>query len=63
VWTTFSADQVDLDYRRPEVLAAVLDVLLTYVERGARMLRLDADHLPVEGAGHRQRAPARRPTR
>ncbi len=42
VWTTFSADQVDLDYRRPEVLAAVLDVLLTYVERGARLLRLDA---------------------
>jgi glucosylglycerate phosphorylase len=42
VWTTFSDDQVDLDYRRPEVLAAVLDVLLTYVERGARLLRLDA---------------------
>lgn len=42
VWTTFSADQVDLDYRRPEVLAAVLDVLLGYVERGARLLRLDA---------------------
>jgi glucosylglycerate phosphorylase len=42
VWTTFSADQVDLDYRRPQVLAAVLDVLLTYVERGARLLRLDA---------------------
>lgn len=42
VWTTFSADQVDLDYRRPEVLAAVLDVLLRYVERGARLLRLDA---------------------
>jgi glucosylglycerate phosphorylase len=42
VWTTFSADQVDLDYRRPEVVAAVLDVLLTYVARGARFLRLDA---------------------
>jgi len=42
VWTTFSADQVDLNYRCPEVLAAVLDVLLTYVERGARLLRLDA---------------------
>jgi glucosylglycerate phosphorylase len=42
VWTTFSADQVDLNYRRPEVLAAVLDVLLSYVERGARLLRLDA---------------------
>ena len=42
VWTTFSADQVDLEYRRPEVLAAILDVLLGYVERGARLLRLDA---------------------
>jgi glucosylglycerate phosphorylase len=42
VWTTFSSDQVDLNYRRPELLAAVLDVLLTYVERGARLLRLDA---------------------
>jgi glucosylglycerate phosphorylase len=42
VWTTFSADQVDLDYHRPEVLAAVLDVLLRYVEHGARLLRLDA---------------------
>jgi len=42
VWTTFSTDQVDLNYRRPELLAAVLDVLLTYVERGARFLRLDA---------------------
>ncbi len=42
VWTTFSADQVDLDFRRPEVTAAVLDVLLRYVERGARLLRLDA---------------------
>ena len=42
VWTTFSDDQVDLNYRRPEVMAAVLDVLLTYVERGARLLRLDA---------------------
>jgi sucrose phosphorylase len=42
VWTTFSSDQVDLNYRRPELLAAVLDVLLNYVERGARLLRLDA---------------------
>lgn len=42
VWTTFSADQVDLNYRDPEVLLAVLDVLLGYVERGARLLRLDA---------------------
>ena len=41
-WTTFSADQVDLDYRTPEVLIKVLEVLLAYVERGANVLRLDA---------------------
>jgi glycosidase len=42
VWTTFSADQVDLDYREPDVLVAVTAVLLDYVARGATMLRLDA---------------------
>jgi len=41
-WTTFSEDQVDLDYRTPEVLLRVLEILLTYVERGADVLRLDA---------------------
>jgi sucrose phosphorylase len=42
VWTTFSADQADLDYRNPEVMLAVVDVLLRYVERGADVIRLDA---------------------
>lgn len=42
VWTTFSADQIDLDYANPEVLLAVLRVLLAYVARGAELLRLDA---------------------
>jgi len=42
VWTTFSADQADLDFSEPEVLLAVLDTLLFYAERGARYLRLDA---------------------
>jgi glycosidase len=41
-WTTFSPDQVDLDYRTPEVLLRVLKVLLAYVEHGANVLRLDA---------------------
>jgi len=41
-WTTFSPDQVDLDYRTPELLLRVLEVLLTYVRRGASVLRLDA---------------------
>ncbi len=42
VWTTFSADQVDLNYQNPEVLLAAVDVLLDYVAHGAAYLRLDA---------------------
>lgn len=42
VWTTFSADQVDLDVREPAVLLALLDVLLFYVSQDARLIRLDA---------------------
>lgn len=42
VWTTFSADQVDLNYGEPRVLAEMLRVLLEYAERGARIVRLDA---------------------
>ena len=42
LWTTFSRDQVDLNYSNPAVLLEVLDVLLDYAERGASMVRLDA---------------------
>lgn len=42
VWTTFSPDQVDLNYAEPAVLLRMLEVMLTYVERGADVLRLDA---------------------
>jgi sucrose phosphorylase len=42
VWTTFSADQVDLNAKNPDVLLALIDVLLFYVKRGARFVRLDA---------------------
>lgn len=42
VWTTFSDDQIDLNYRCPEVLLRVLDVLLFYAANGARFIRLDA---------------------
>lgn len=41
-WCTFSADQVDLDYRNPEVLLAMLRVLDRYISHGARFIRLDA---------------------
>jgi sucrose phosphorylase len=42
VWTTFSDDQVDLDYRHPDTLVRVLEVLLSYAEHGAGVIRLDA---------------------
>lgn len=42
VWTTFSDDQIDLNYQNPDVLLEILDILLMYVERGATFIRLDA---------------------
>ncbi|HEY4688531.1 MAG TPA: sugar phosphorylase [Anaerolineae bacterium] len=42
VWTTFSDDQIDLNYANPDVLLKIIDLLLFYVSRGARFLRLDA---------------------
>lgn len=42
VWTTFSEDQIDLNYANPQVLMEIIDVLLFYVERGAEIIRLDA---------------------
>ena len=42
VWTTFSADQIDLNYRSPEVLLEIIDTLLFYVTHGAEFIRLDA---------------------
>ena len=42
VWTTFSADQIDLNFADPAVLLRMVDVLLAYVEQGAEIIRLDA---------------------
>ncbi|MBU1181677.1 MAG: sugar phosphorylase, partial [Proteobacteria bacterium] len=42
VWTTFSPDQIDLNYRNPKVLLRVIEILLLYVRHGADILRLDA---------------------
>lgn len=42
VWTTFSEDQIDLNYANPDVLFEFLDILLAYVRHGARFIRLDA---------------------
>jgi glycosidase len=42
VWTTFSSDQIDLNFANPDVLLEVIDTLLFYVEQGAKLIRLDA---------------------
>jgi sucrose phosphorylase len=42
VWTTFSDDQIDLNYACPELMLRVLDLLLFYVSEGAEIIRLDA---------------------
>ena len=42
IWTTFSDDQVDLDYRNPRVLVAMVEVLARYLDHGAGAVRLDA---------------------
>lgn len=42
LWTTFSEDQLDLNYKSPHVFLRVLDILLFYISRGSRYLRLDA---------------------
>jgi len=42
VWTTFSADQADLNYHNPDVLLEIVDLLIFYADRRADLLRLDA---------------------
>ena len=42
VWTTFSADQVDLNFANPAMLLEMMDILLGYISKGARIIRLDA---------------------
>jgi len=42
LWTTFSSDQIDLNFKNPDVLLYIIDILLFYVEKGASIIRLDA---------------------
>jgi len=42
VWTTFSPDQIDLDFSNPDVLLEIIDLLLDYASKGAEFIRLDA---------------------
>ena len=42
LWTTFSPDQIDLNYKNPEVLLRIIDIFLFYLSQGAEIIRLDA---------------------
>ncbi len=42
IWATFSEDQVDLNFKNPKVLLEILDILVLYANKGARLIRLDA---------------------
>jgi sucrose phosphorylase len=42
LWTTFSADQIDFNFKSLNVLARMVEVLLFYVQKGAMILRQDA---------------------
>lgn len=42
IWTTFSEDQIDLNFKNPKVLVKMIEVLLFYLEQGAEYVRLDA---------------------
>ncbi|MBT9775670.1 sugar phosphorylase [Clostridium sp. MCC353] len=42
VWTTFSPDQVDINYSSPEVFLKMSQILMEYYLHGASLIRLDA---------------------
>jgi len=42
VWCTFSHDQVDLDFSNPEVLLEMIRIIRLHIDKGVRILRLDA---------------------
>ena len=42
VWCTFSHDQVDFDFRNPEVLKAFVSIIKQYIDKGVSIFRFDA---------------------
>ncbi len=42
VWCTFSHDQIDLDFRNPEVLLEFIRIIRLHINNGVRIIRLDA---------------------
>ncbi len=42
VWTTFSEDQIDLNFSNPDVLLEIIRIMVYYITKGVRIIRLDA---------------------
>jgi sucrose phosphorylase len=42
VWTTFSRDQIDVNFKNQEVLIEFISIMLFYISLGVRIIRLDA---------------------
>ena len=42
VWTTFSEDQIDLNFHNPDILIEILGVFMLYLSHGIEFIRLDA---------------------
>ncbi|MGR9052804.1 MAG: alpha-amylase family glycosyl hydrolase [Gammaproteobacteria bacterium] len=42
LWATFGEDQIDVNFANPDVLFEFIDILLLYLEKGSRFIRLDA---------------------
>jgi glycosidase len=42
VWSTFSDDQIDVDFANPDVLFEYLDIFFYYLSKGLSVIRLDA---------------------
>ncbi|WP_412969030.1 sugar phosphorylase [Fredinandcohnia sp. 179-A 10B2 NHS] len=42
IWTTFSEDQIDLNFENEKVFLEILELLMMYAKTGARFIRLDA---------------------
>jgi len=52
LWTTFTAEQVDIDVRHPEGTRYLDSILAMLSRHGVRMIRLDAVGYAIKKAGH-----------
>lgn len=42
IWTTFSEDQIDVNFKNPEVLLEFVKIILNFINNNAELIRLDA---------------------